>query len=283
MTELVAIRAAGPGRRWHNLRRGWRRELGGPSKPMKEREPAPATDPLPLLQRLEGRAADPARRTDHRPGGLGGLVGRLSRFGRSSDRPRRASAIDVQAVEAALGVRLPQFLVRVYLEVADGGFGPEEGLLSLTRVVATTRRLRSGELLPRRRTWPKTLLPLVRLEQGWICVDVATGAVIDWDPEELTEWAKAARFRESFTERSPSLEAWLERWVTRKTAADRNKPSAKERKARLFAHAASPGQRAIRGRNAVAGLAQLSPAERAAMGLPEEGWEKIVMGWHTDQ
>ena len=152
----------------------------------------------------------------------------------------------------------------------------------MKRVVATTHQLRSGELLPRRRTWPKTLLPLVRLEQGWICVDVATDAVIDWDPEDLTEWANAARFRQSFTERSTSLEAWLGRWAARKTAADRNKPSAKEREARLFARAGSPGQRAIRGRQAAAALAEL-PAERAAMGLPEEGWEEIVMGWHTDQ
>jgi hypothetical protein len=117
---------------------------------------------------------------------------------------------------------------------------------------------------------------------GWTCIDVATGAVIDWDPEDLMEWASAARIRESFTERSPSLEVWLGRWVTRKTAAERNKPSAAERKARWLARAGSPANRAIQARKAVAIAAHLSPAERAAMGLPEEGWEQVILDSYAD-
>ncbi|MEW6223017.1 MAG: SMI1/KNR4 family protein [Chloroflexota bacterium] len=244
-------------------------------------QPAPPPDADTLLEQLRARAADPARRTDTRPGGLGAIVGKLSLgglgFGRSGGgASRRASATDVKAAEEALGLTLPPFLVRVYTEVADGGFGPEEGLLPLARVVAETRRLLAGDPLPRRRRWPPTLLPLVQVGPGWTCVDAATGAVIDWDPEDLTEWASAARFRESFAERSPSLEAWLGRWVTRKTAAERNKPSAAERQARWLARAGSPANRAIAARKAVAMAAQLSPAERAEMGLPEEGWEQVI-------
>jgi hypothetical protein len=147
-------------------------------------------------------------------------------------------------------------------------------------VVTETRRLRTGEQLPRKRTWPPALVALVRLEPGWLCVDVGSGTVFEWNPEDLTEWANAARFRESFTERSPSLEAWLGRWVVRKTAADRNKPSAKDRERRMLDRAGSPAQRAIRARKAVATLAEMTAAERAGMGLPDEGWEQVVLEWH---
>ena len=251
---------------------------------MTSSQPGPALDPEVLLEQLRARAADPARRTDLRPGGLGAILGKLSLGGLGFRRPgrgvpNRASSADVRTAEDALGLTLPPFLARVYVEVGDGGFGPEEGLLPLARVVAETQRLRTGDELPRRQRWPPTLLPLVRLAPGWICVDVGTGAVIDWDPEDLTEWANAARFRESFTERSPSVEAWLGRWVVRKTAADRNKPSVADRKARWLARAGSPAQRAIEGRKAVALLAKMSPAERAAMGLPEEGWEQVALSW----
>lgn len=254
---------------------------------MTSSQPAPPHDADALLEQLRVRAADPARRTDLRPGVLGAIVGRLSLgglgFGRSGGGPRRASAADVRSAEEALDLALSPFLVRVYTEVADGGFGPEEGLLPLARVVAETRRLRAGDELPRRRTWPKTVLPLVKFAQGWTCLDAATGTVVDWDPEDLTEWASAARFRESFSERSPSLEAWLGRWVTRKTAADRNKPSAAERKKRWLARAGSPANRAIQARKSVAMIAKLSPADRAEMGLPDEGWEQVVLDNHMGE
>ena len=228
-----------------------------------------------LLERLRTRAADPDRRTDLGRHGfsLRGL------FGRGQDQPRPASLADLRSIETALELTFPPFLARVYTEVADGGFGPGSGLLSLAAVLKETRGLRAGDELPRRRRWPKTLVTLIPLDPGWTCVDTATGTVIDWDPEDLTEWASAERFRESFAERSPSLEAWLDRWVTRKTAADRNKLSAKERWKRIEARGRTPAGRAAQARTSLAALARLSPAERSGMGLPEEGWEEVVRGW----
>ena len=232
-----------------------------------------------LLEQLRTRAADPERRTEFAPRGfsLRGL------FGGRRALPRPAALADLRSIEAALEVTFPAFVVRVYTEVADGGFGPGDGLLSLAGVAKQTRILRAGEELPRGRRWPATLLPLVGLDPGWTCVDTATGAVTEWDPEDLTEWASAERFRASFSERSPSLEAWLGKWVVRKTAADRNKPSAKERWKRIEARGRTPAGRASQARKSLAALATLSVQQRAEMGLPEEGWEDVVRGWFVDE
>src|SRR2546423_8609791 len=71
------------------------------------------------------------------------------------DLPAAASAAEVEAVEASLGARLPLVLPRVYTEVADGGFGPGEGLLSLSQVVDAYRELQSEGQMPRGRSWPQ--------------------------------------------------------------------------------------------------------------------------------
>lgn len=157
----------------------------------------------------------------------------------------------------------------MYTEVGDGGFGPGTGLLPLRRVVRHALELRSGEMLPRNRSWPATLIPVVPMDPGWTCIDVASGAVIDWDPEDLEEHSGEARFKRSFEKRSPSIEAWLERWVRSKTAADRNKPSREERWARMQARAQTPEAQARQARRTREAILQLPREERAKWGLDE--------------
>jgi hypothetical protein len=239
----------------------------------------PHPDQEALLEHLRARASDPLRRVDRTPGRVASI---LYGAGLGGGRRGPASPAAVRAAEAQLEVTLPLLLVRIYTEVADGGFGPEDGLLSLQAIVRETRRLRAGDELPRHRTWPTTLIPLVRLDMGWTCVDTASGAVVDWDFEDMTEHMSEARFSATFSERSPTILAWLGRWVTRKSAADRNKPSAAERETRLAAHWARPERRAIERRKAIRMVSAMSSAERAGMGLPEEGWEDIVRGWYPD-
>lgn len=220
-----------------------------------------------LVARLRARAADPKRRTELVPGPLDSVRRFFSLDGPGRRRP--ATDADLQAAEAALGVTLPPTLARAYTEVGDGGFGPGTGLLPLARVVRETQALRSGEPLPRNRTWPPTLLTFVPMDPGWTCVDAASGAIVDWDPEDLDERTSQARFLRSFTERSPSVEAWLERWVRSKTAADRRKPSQKERWERMKARAQTPEAQARQAARTRAALEQLSPEERAKWGLDE--------------
>ena len=202
-------------------------------------------------------------------------LGRAEQFERDMTTPapapplRQASEAGVRAAEEALGVAFPPFLARVYAEVADGGFGPGAGLLALEDVVREARELRSGGHTPRNRVWPPTYLPLVHLDPGWTCVDVETGAIVDWDPEDMTERMSEERFRETFTERSPSVEAWLATWASSKTAADRNKPSAEERWARMAARAQSPEGQERQLRKTRAAIEQMSPEDRAKWGFDD--------------
>jgi hypothetical protein len=181
----------------------------------------------------------------------------------------QATPDGVRAAEEALGVRLPSVLARAYVEVADGGFGPGGGLLPLEGIVRETHELRTGDLVPRNRAWPAAYLPLVHLDPGWTCVDVDTGAILDWDPEEMTERMTEARWQETFSERAPSVEAWLTNWVSSKTAADRNRPSAEERWARMAARAQSPEGQQRQMRKTRAHIDQMSPEDRAKWGLDQ--------------
>ena len=123
-------------------------------------------------------------------------------------------------VEERLSVALPPALRRVYAEVADGGFGPGEGILPLAEVIARYDELCAPGMLPDGRSWPDGLLPLVSMEPGWDCVDAGTGRVIAWDPEDLDERVGERRWAAAFRVIHPTVEAWLTDWVGSRTAAE---------------------------------------------------------------
>jgi hypothetical protein len=193
--------------------------------------------------------------------------------------PGPAAEAVVARAEADLGVTLPVALRRVYAEVADGGFGPGTGLLPLMDVVTEYRDLATPDgRLPRGRSWPAGLLPLVERDPGFDCCEASTGWIIAWDPEDLSEHGSEDRFRRSFREIFPSVEAWLGDWVGSKTQA--------EQTADLMASVMSNDAQVQMARDARARIAKLSPEERAKMGLPEIGWERVVwggLGWDEDE
>ena len=89
--------------------------------------------------------------------------------------------------------------------------------------------------------------------------------MVAWDPEELTERSGEKAWQASFSEIAPSLEAWLLEWVGARPAHEVEQERAD----------ASMIEDARRSR---AMIAAMTPAERAAMGLPEVGWEQVVWG-----
>jgi hypothetical protein len=268
-----------------------------------------------LVRRLRGRAADPARRVDVavsrfdagvRALDLGGLMGQLGSIGALLQRTvdaNRAGRVDpeghdaalrvqsdmatpaspdvsppadeatLDAAEARLGFALPPVLRRVYLEVADGGFGPGTGLFATARIVTEYEKLRAEPYLPRGPRWPDGLLPIVDRDPGFDCVDAGSGRVVGWDPEGLSERSGDRAWQRTFTEIAPSLEAWLDEWVGSKTVQEQMA----ERLAESQLAEARKARAAIRAK---------TPEERAAMGLPAVGWERIVwggLGWNGDE
>jgi hypothetical protein len=199
-------------------------------------------------------------------------LGRAMRTPVATDLPAVASTESVAAAEAALGASLPPFLRRVYTEVADGGFGPGGGLLRLESAVAAYRRMATGEELPRGRSWPAALLPVVERDPGFSCVDCSTpaGRVVDWDPEELAEYSGETAFGRSFTEEAPSTEAWLETWVGGRTQAEEH---------------AEMMQRAMAGAMAQsrAAYAAMTPEQKAQWGLTDAEWDELLGGDDSEQ
>lgn len=58
----------------------------------------------------------------------------IAEIGKRDDLPPPASAVAVADAEAELGFAFPPLLRRLYLEVANGGFGPGQGILGVPEV-----------------------------------------------------------------------------------------------------------------------------------------------------
>lgn len=259
-----------------------------------------------LIERLRERAADPEQRVDAQEtqffaqvkdldlGGLLGMLGDLrpifdraldaSRAGQvdpdvvakadevaaamstpvESELPPPATPREIQRVEASLGFGLPPTLRRVYGEVANGGFGPGYGLVSIERMAAEYEDL-CKVMPPTGHEWPDGLLPVIHHDPDWDCVEASTGRVVAFYWEEVDEDIDAAQFARAFHELAPTVEAWLEEWVA--------SPSPAEREAAMYADAEKRAARDAR-----EAIAKLTPEARAAMGLPEAGWESVVWG-----
>jgi hypothetical protein len=179
--------------------------------------------------------------------------------------PGPADPAAIASLERSLGVALPPFLRRVYLEVADGGFGPGAGLLGVAAAGAAYARMREGSELPRGRAWPDALLPVVERDPGFYCVDCTSpeGRVVDWDPEELGEFSGEKAFAKSFSDEATSVEAWLATWVGGKTQA--------EQQAEMMQSAMAKAQEQTR-----AYWRNMSPEQRASYGLSDAAMRQLM-------
>jgi hypothetical protein len=177
--------------------------------------------------------------------------------------PAPAEALD--RAEGRLGFALPPALRQLFGEVADGGFGPGTGILSIDRVV--DRHLAVQEEVPRNQRWPERLLPLVDDQPTLTCLDSSSpnGPVITWDPADLSERSSDKAWNRSFEVSAPSLEAWLEAWLSAR--------SPDEALQDLMQKAMVDSVRQSR-----AYFAAMTPEQRAEYGLPEEGWERQIGG-----
>ena len=262
---------------------------------------------LDLLERVQRRVADPARRVDQGPSqfqaGIGSLdvrqlfdqlrsarsdldrvveanragivdpatharaqqIGAAMQTPMGIDLPLRATDEVLDRAETRLGFGLPVVLRQLYGGVADGGFGPGPGFLSIDSVA--DRYLAVQAEVPRTQRWPDRLLPIVDDDPVLDCIDASTanGPVVTWDPDGLSERAGDRTWQRSFRERAPSLEAWLEGWLSATSHEERMQEVM--RKARIDS-----------ARQSRAWFAAMTPEQRASYGLPEVGWERQIAG-----
>lgn len=187
-----------------------------------------------LIQKLRERNADRERATD------GGL---------HPQKPiRPAAAKDIQVAEHALGFQLPDVLCAIYRQVANGGFGPEYGILGTkTGFKIDKRSLEScyrGMIQFEKENstwrWPKRLLPLANYGCGmWSCVDCEYKKLpmILWDPNNLDSELDGADARlhwgNAFWDQGQPLRMWLGGWLAGKPQPEPRWPNQAWMKKRL--------------------------------------------------
>ena len=142
--------------------------------------------------------------------------------GRTFRPRRRASVRQVENAEQRLGFRLPELLRRIYLEVANGGFGPGYGVMGVEggftddrgHAVATLyQEWRQTDPADPTWLWPSSHLPICH----WGCnihsvVDctVSGSPVYFIDPGMKDEGGPMDTVVKPH---KPSLEAWLQGWL----------------------------------------------------------------------
>jgi hypothetical protein len=144
----------------------------------------------------------------------------------SDDRPCGAfeplSCRDLAQAEEELGFGLTPLLRRLYVDVANGGFGPAYGLLGLHGgktneagfdSVAQYKFLQRPHPDDKHWVWPNGLLPVGHVGCAmFLCVDCTNekGPVILFEPnphEHGTPW------RDAFFPLAESTEEWLFAWL----------------------------------------------------------------------
>ena len=222
-------------------------------------------------------------------GMLGGLLGgkqifasvgnEIVSFGgrrKPTTAPPPAGEAKVAALEAKLGFALPAELRQIYTDVADGGVGPGDGIYSLKQLHSKWREMTDEPVGPRGQKWPAHLLPVNGDDWDLTCIDMKSGAMVTFDVEEVDYggWKKC------FAPEAESLEAWLGEWLATPTAAEKaalraNRPEPKYLTDEDYqAYEEDHPDYAEWQRRAEAFT--MTPEERAAIGLPETGWEAKV-------
>lgn len=159
-------------------------------------------------------------------------MARLLQTPLSSTRRPPATPDDVARAEAAIGFALPPLLIRLYRDVADGGFGPGEGLLPLVGAGGRGGRTLVGEyesLLEASShgygaPWPRYLLPVATWSDGTVAVvdvrdpelpvfEVDLSDLEEHDPDDPdNEYDESDRPWE-IPPSAGSLRKWLDDWL----------------------------------------------------------------------
>lgn len=151
------------------------------------------------------------------PGGMANVGG-----GAPAGLQPLAAAPSEQALgeaEAAIGRPLPDEVQQLFA-IGDGGFGPGEGLLPLAEMVSRYREMTREPYGPLGQDWPKQLLPLFDENPILSCIDMDSGEIVAWDPEEIEDEESDEDWQRSFKVEHPSLAALLQDWLGEETVEE---------------------------------------------------------------
>jgi hypothetical protein len=255
-----------------------------------------------------GRLADDLKR--HGAPGAGGLLGAFGKVAGmlgsiggavamgpdgpvrfAGDAPSPALAAPpgdarLASAEAEIGRPLPEELRRLYA-IADGGFGPGEGLFPLDQLVSRYRSMTREPFGPMGQDWPSNLLPLFEEDPVLLCLDLDGGSVIAWDPEEIEDEESEADWRRSFKPEQPDLASLMDKWLGAPTQQEELDAMVREAQGRAAARPLSPVtgfpmQIDDPAKQAEGEIAFLRNSEslRKDFGLPEIGWEDEIRRRH---
>lgn len=118
--------------------------------------------------------------------------------------------------ERTIGRPLPDEVQQLYA-IGDGGFGPGEGLMPLAEVIDRYREMTREPYGPLGQEWPKNLLPLFNEDPVLSCIDMDSGEMVAWDPEEIEDEDSDEDWQRSFKAEHPSLAALMADWLGRPT------------------------------------------------------------------
>ena len=192
--------------------------------------------------------------------------------------------------EQAVGRSLPAEVRQLYA-IGDGGFGPGGGLMPLSELVDRYDELTREPFGPLGQDWPRNLLPLFDEDPVLGCIDMDSGEMIAWDPEEIEDEDSDEDWQRSFKTEHPNLAMRMSEWLGERTVeeqmSDAMSDAMRDAAAKFAARGPSPVtgypmQLADPGQQAESEIVFLgySPALRADFGLPEIGWEDEVRRRH---
>jgi len=155
-----------------------------------------------LVARIKECANDPKQRT--------GLVQKFPKLAGRRPLPEPATPQALEMAESRMGLSLPPLLVRLYVEVANGGFGPASGLFGVDNEQASplSQSIPSVYLQlitdhSSRWKWPQRLVPVC----DWGC---GIHAVIDCSTAEglVSHDSQSMRSRDRYT-----FAQWMQDWA----------------------------------------------------------------------
>ena len=123
---------------------------------------------------------------------------------------------DLAEAERAIGRPLPQEVRQLYA-IGDGGFGPGEGLMSLAEMAERYVEMTREPYGPMDQEWPKRLLPLFDENPVLSCIDMESGEIVAWDPEEIEDEESDEDWKRSFKVEHPNLAALMQDWLGAET------------------------------------------------------------------